>query len=320
MYIVYSWTREDAPPSHTYRYRKTPESFQLSHLTDVQRTWYQDAPTALGDNSQWRQENTPRPFFKQINEIDTLLSQLTLSFPDIEKTYIQKQPYNIIICKQCHMKIFTPNPQRRWKDAALARKQNDLTWPSWLWWYIITIILCITITITVIIITILPPKVAAPLLTQSDVVSRAASLDPSFSSSGSFLWSLEGSFLIIIMIIVLIGSLVLFIIVFFFQGTSGRGNSQINGLEGRVWKVKWQLTTPWLYVDCEHLSWWRLWWWSSSSSSSLSSSSLSSGRTHGWHQRRWTSKLTSLGKSSFVFNFIVYNVKVHLNEKKLICI
>ena len=24
----------------------------------------------------------------------------------------------------------------------------------------------------------------------------------------------------------------------FFQGTSGRGNSQINGLEGRVWKVK----------------------------------------------------------------------------------
>ena len=195
MYIVYSWTREDAPPSHTYRYRKTPESFQLSHLTDVHRTWYQDAPTALGDNSQWRQENTPRPFFKQIIEIDTLLSQLTLSFPDIEKTYIQKQPYNIIICDQCHMKIFTPNAQRRWKDAALARKQNDLTWPSWLWWYIITIILCITTTITVIIITILSPKVAAPLLTQSDVVSRAASLDPSFSSSGSFLWSLEGSFL-----------------------------------------------------------------------------------------------------------------------------
>ena len=232
----------------------------------------------------------------------------------LRKHTFRKQPYNIIICDQCHMKIFTPNTQRRWKDAALARKQNDaaalmiyddLTWPSWLWLYIITIILCITTTITVIIITILPPKVAAPLLTQSDVVSQAASLDPSFSSSGSFLWSLEGSFLIIVMIIVLIGSIILFIIVFFpgdfWKGQFSNQWPWRKGLEGEM-TIDNPLIICWY---CEHLSWWRLWWWWSSSSSPLSSSSLLSGQTHGWHQRRWTSKLTSPGKSSFVFNLIV---------------
>ena len=99
MYIVYSWTREDISLSE--------DSWILPIVTFDRCS--KDLISGC-THSTWRQftmtsRNTPRPFFKQINEIDTLLSQLTLSFPDIEKTYIQKQPYNIIICDQCHMKF-----------------------------------------------------------------------------------------------------------------------------------------------------------------------------------------------------------------------